>query len=306
MLFLITGGAGFIGSNLARCIIARGDSVRILDNLFSGYLENLNGLDIDFIEGDIRDRNIAVKATKGVDYVLHHAAISSVVLSVEKPRIIADVNIMGSINMLEAAAKQNVKGFYFASSAAIYGDAPELPKIETMLPKPLSPYAVSKLAIEHMCFHYNEFRGLNTKVLRYFNIFGPNQDPNSAYSAVIPGFISCILKDQKLAVYGDGLQTRDFLFVDNIADAIYSSLAKDFFVSNIASGKSITLLELIEFLKNISNKTSLSPEFFDERPADIKFSSASTEFAELEFAWNPQISIDDGLKRTYSFYHGLQ
>ncbi len=303
MNFLITGGAGFIGSNLARIILERGDSVRILDDMSTGKYENIHGLDVDMIEGDIRDEAVLRHAVKDMDYVLHHAAVSSVKMSLENPVYVNDVNIMGSLKLLEASATAGLKGFVLASSAAVYGDDPVQPKCEAMTPKPLSPYAVSKLSIEYMCYHYSQFRGLPAKVLRYFNIFGPNQDPESEYSAVIPRFIRKFIDNENPIVYGDGLQTRDFLYVDNIADAIYRLIAHNgFIISNLASGRSISLLELIDLLKNISGTDEIIPEFKDARQADIKHSSADITMARQQLGWTPKVDMKEGLERTFAYY----
>ncbi len=300
--FLITGGAGFIGSNLAEGILRRGDYIRVIDNLSSGKKENLQGLDIDFIEGDIRDIQVVEEAVADIDYVLHHAAVSSVKLSVENPYHVTDVNIMGSLRLLEASQRAGVKAFFFASSAAVYGDSPGQPKKETDREKPLSPYAVSKKSVEDLCYHYFRYKGLPTRVFRYFNIFGPKQDPKSEYSAVIPRFIDKAIKGENPIVYGDGLQTRDFLYVGNILDAVYASLDYDgFFLSNLASGRSINLLELIAILSQISGK-SLAPNFMEQRPADIRHSSASIDRARDKLDWIPRILMEQGLKETFSYY----
>ena len=221
MKFLVTGGAGFIGSNIVEELLKRGYSVRILDNFSTGRRENIKEFlnDIELIEGDIRSYHTVQKAVKGIDVILHQAALPSVPRSINDPITTNEVNVGGTLNILDAAKDAGVKRIVFASSSSVYGDNPVLPKHEGMLPNPLSPYAVSKLTGEHYMRVFNKLYGLETISLRYFNVFGPKQDPNSQYSAVIPKFIKAIKEDRKPIIYGDGMQSRDFTYVANVVEA---------------------------------------------------------------------------------------
>ena len=221
MKVLVTGGAGFIGSNIVEELLIRGHSVRVLDNFSTGKRENLKEFKEDFelLEGDVRSYHIVKQAVNGIDVVLHQAALPSVPRSINDPITSNEVNVGGTLNMLDASKEAGVKRFVFASSSSIYGDTPELPKREDMTPNPLSPYAVSKLAGEKYCQVFAKVFGLHTVALRYFNVFGPRQDPSSQYSAVIPKFIKSIMNNQSPVIYGDGKQSRDFTYVDNVVEA---------------------------------------------------------------------------------------
>jgi len=216
--FLVTGGAGFIGSNIVEELLKRGYKVRVLDNFSTGKRENLKQFnkDIELIEGDIRSYHIVQQAVKGIDVILHQAALPSVPRSIKDPITSNEVNVVGTLNILEAAKDAGVKRVVYASSSSVYGDNPELPKHEKMMPNPLSPYAVSKLAGEKYCNVYSRLYGIETVGLRYFNVFGPKQDPNSQYSAVIPLFIKAIMNDKQPIIFGDGTQSRDFTHVANV------------------------------------------------------------------------------------------
>jgi len=216
--FLVTGGAGFIGSNIVEELLNRGCTVRVLDNFSTGKRENLKQFnkDIELIEGDIRSYHIVQQAVKGIDVILHQAALPSVPRSIKDPITSNEVNVVGTLNILEAAKENGVKRVVYASSSSVYGDNPELPKHEGMMPNPLSPYAVSKLAGEKYCNIYSRLYGIETVTLRYFNVFGPKQDPNSQYSAVIPLFIKAIMNDKQPIIFGDGTQSRDFTHVANV------------------------------------------------------------------------------------------
>ena len=254
MNFLVTGGAGFIGSNIVGELLKRGHRVKVLDNFSSGKRENLKDFadDIELIEGDIRSYHIVQQAVKDVEVVLHQAALPSVPRSIKDPITSNDVNVNGTLNILDASVSSGVRRVVYASSSSVYGDNPELPKNEGMLPNPLSPYAVSKLAGEKYCSVFSRIYGLETIALRYFNVFGPNQDPSSQYSAVIPKFIKAISNDESPLIYGDGEQSRDFTYVSNVVEAnILSSVAKceSGIAMNCAFSGFITLNELVKKIK---------------------------------------------------------
>jgi len=220
-LYLVSGGAGFIGSNIAGELAAKGEDVRILDNFLTGKKENIKSFadKVEVMEGDIRDRRVTDKAVRGVDFILHQAALASVQRSVEDPFTTNEINVTGTLNLLLSAKEQQVKRFIFASSSSVYGDSEMLPKHENMIPNPLSGYALSKLAGEHYCKIFYELYGLKTISLRYFNVFGPRQDPHSDYAAVIPLFITAIISGKQMVIYGDGEQSRDFTYIKNVVDA---------------------------------------------------------------------------------------
>ena len=254
MRFLVTGGAGFIGSNIAKSLVEKGYAVRVLDNFATGQRTNLEPFikDIELIEGDIRDFWTVVKATKGVDYILHQAALPSVARSIDNPLTTTEVNINGTLNILEAARFNEVQRIVYASSSSIYGDSPEMPKNEEMRPMPKSPYAITKLAGEEYCLSFFNLYGLETVALRYFNIFGPRQNPFSQYSAVIPKFINMLKNRQNPTIWGDGTTSRDFTYIDNVVNATVLACEKKAAagnVINIACNKAFTLNELVKKLK---------------------------------------------------------
>ena len=298
--YLITGGAGFIGSHIVEDLLKRGEFVRVLDNFSTGYRKNLERFihDIELIEGDIRYHHVALQAVKGIDFVLHQAALGSVPRSVNDPIASNDINANGTLTMLHAAKEARVKRFVYASSSSIYGDNPESPKIETMIPNPKSPYAVSKLSGEYYCQVFHKVYGLETVSLRYFNVFGPRQDPNSQYAAVIPKFLKAMLGDQKPTVHGDGTQSRDFTFVKNVVQA--NLLACDSpnvsgKVFNIACNATHSLLDLIHHLNTILGK-KIEPKFEPPRSGDIKNSLASITRAQTELMYQPEIDFVKGLQ----------
>lgn len=300
--FLVTGGAGFIGSNIALELIRRGHSVRILDNFSSGKRENLKDIekDIELIEGDIRSYHIVQQAVKGMDIVLHQAALPSVPRSIKDPITSNEVNVSGTLNILEASVSAKVKRVVYASSSSVYGDNPELPKNESMLPNPLSPYAVSKLSGEKYCKVFSRIYGLETISLRYFNVFGPNQDPTSQYSAVIPKFIYAISKGKQPVIYGDGKQSRDFTYVSNIIEAnllAATSKCDSGIVMNCACNDRITLNELVESINKIFNK-NIKPKYEPARTGDIKHSFADINLAKKYINYSPKINFEKGLKLT--------
>src|SRR4051795_11856877 len=278
--YLVTGGAGFIGSSIARALLARGDKVRILDNFFSGKRENLADIakDVELIEGDIRDPATTARACAGVEVVYHEAAIPSVPRSLADPMGSNDANVTGTLNVLNEAKKAGVRRVVYAASSSAYGDTPTLPKVETMRPAPLSPYAVSKLAGEHYCQVFAGAYQLETVCLRYFNVFGPRQDPASEYAAVIPRFITAGLANKSVTVYGDGTQSRDFCFIENTVEANLaagSAPAADVSgrVFNVACGAATTLNDVVKQLGELLGK-KIEITYSPGRVGDVKHSLA--------------------------------
>ena len=302
----MTGGAGFIGSNIVEELIKRRHSVRVLDNFSTGKRENIALFlkDIDVIEGDIRDIKTCFKAVRGVDYVLHQAALPSVPLSLQDPIATTDININGTLNILIASRDAKVKKFVFASSSSIYGDEPTLPKIEGQEGRPLSPYAVSKFAGEKYCQVFSSVFGLSTISLRYFNVFGPRQDPKSQYAAVIPHFISGMLKGKKPTIYGDGEQTRDFSYVSNIVEANLLASAVAGYSGeafNLACGEKTTVNGLVEKINSILG-VNIKPIYAPPRPGDILHSYADISNAEQALNYHPLVNFEDGIRNTIEWY----
>lgn len=299
MKFLVTGGAGFIGSNIVEELLKRGHSVRVLDNFSTGRRENLKEFenDIELIEGDIRSYHTVNKAVKGVEVILHEAALPSVPRSINDPITTNEVNVVGTINILDAARDNGVRRVVYASSSSVYGDNPELPKREDMMPNPLSPYAVSKLAGEKYCQVYSKLYPLETLVLRYFNVFGPRQDPNSQYSAVIPKFIMAMKNDKQPVIYGDGTQSRDFTYVSNVVEAnilAAESKLNSGMVMNCATHGQVTLNELVEKINN-NLGTNIKPIYSERRAGDIKHSYASIDLINEKLDFKPIVKFDVGL-----------
>jgi nucleoside-diphosphate-sugar epimerase len=304
--YLVTGGAGFIGSHIVETLVERGDAVRVLDNLTTGKKENLEAVAgrIEFIEGDIRDPETCARAVKDVDHVLHEAALASVVRSVEDPLLTNAINVTGTLNMLLAARDAGVKSFVLASSSAVYGDDPAMPKVEGREGRPLSPYAVSKLVDEKYAQAFHALYGLNTVALRYFNVFGPRQDPFSQYAAVIPLFITKILGGERPVVYGDGEQSRDFIFVENVVRAnieAAGSTAAAGEVLNVACGDGMTVNGLLAAVNEVLG-TKVEAVYADPRPGDIKHSTADVRKARRLMDFTPGISFMDGLRETAAWY----
>jgi len=304
--FLITGGAGFIGSNIVTELLSQGHSVRVLDNFSSGKRENLKNFNNDFelIEGDIRSYHIVKEALKGIEVVLHQAALPSVPRSIKDPITSNEVNVNGILNILEASVDANVRRVVYASSSSVYGDNPELPKHEGMLPNPLSPYAVSKLAGEKYCSVFSKIYGIETIALRYFNVFGPNQDPASQYSAVIPKFITAMMNDKRPVIYGDGEQSRDFTYVSNVVDANILASFSDCetgIAMNCAFSGRISLNELVAFINKKLNK-NIEAIYEEPRAGDIKHSYADISMAKEKLGFNPKINFEEGLENTIEFY----
>jgi len=305
--YLVTGGAGFIGSNIAIELVRRGETVRIIDNLATGRKQNIEGIldRAEFIEGDICDLETIRRAASGVDYVLHQAAIPSVARSVEDPVTTNSANVTGTLNVLLSARDARVKRLVFASSSSIYGDSPTLPKEESMCPNPLSPYAASKLIGEYYCKIFQSLFGLETICLRYFNVFGPRQDPTSHYAAVVPIFITSLASGRQPTVYGDGLQSRDFTFVENVIEANLraSAAPKEATgqVYNVACGERFTLLDLLREIGKILNKKP-QPVLEPARPGDVKHSLADISRARESLSFEPRVSFPEGLRRTVEWF----
>ncbi|MBU1626818.1 SDR family oxidoreductase [bacterium] len=299
--FLVTGGAGFIGSNIAEELVCEGHHVRVVDNFITGKRENLSDFinKIELIEEDLRDLKSVKSAVKDTDFVIHQAALPSVPRSVADPLLSNECNVTATLNLLVAAREEGIKRFVYASSSSVYGDTPKLPKVESMCTGPFSPYAVSKLAGENYCKVFSHVYGLETVALRYFNVFGPRQDPESQYAAVIPLFLSRILMDKEVTVYGDGEQTRDFSYVKNVVNANLQACFADKKVSgkvfNIACGKRISLNNLIEILKNLTSK-KINASYIQPRIGDIKHSLADINEAKKFLKYEPKTSVEEGLK----------
>jgi nucleoside-diphosphate-sugar epimerase len=306
MKFLVTGGAGFIGSNIVEELLKRKHQVRVLDNLSTGKRENLAASmgAIEFVEGDIRSYHAVREAVDGMEVVLHEAALPSVPRSVRDPISSNAVNVDGSLNILYAAKDAKVKRVVYASSSSVYGDTPELPKHEGMVPNPLSPYAVSKLAAEQYFRVFARLYGLETVALRYFNVFGPRQDPSSQYSAVIPKFIRAILNGDRPTIFGDGEQTRDFTFVANVVDANIRAATASCtpgLAMNCACHDRVSLNRLVGEINTLLG-TSLQPQYAGVREGDIKHSFAAIDLAKKEIGYTPVIEFRAGLAKTVEWY----
>jgi nucleoside-diphosphate-sugar epimerase len=308
MKYLVTGGAGFIGSNIVRELLRQGQEVRVLDNFATGKRENILPLIKDpklkLIEGDQRSFHVVRAAVKGVDYILHQGALPSVPRSINDPITSNDVNILGTLNILEAAKEFSVKRIVCASSSSIYGNSESLPKVETMPVNPMSPYALTKYAQERYCQIFYQLYGVETVSLRYFNVFGPNQDPTSQYSAVIPKFIKLIQQDREPIIYGDGTQSRDFTYVENNVWANIQACTAEKApgeVINIACGKRYTLLDLVDLINEILGK-NIEPRFEPERPGDVKHSLADIHKANELLGYEVRVSFREGLEKTIDFF----
>ncbi|MFW6131435.1 MAG: SDR family oxidoreductase [Candidatus Aminicenantaceae bacterium] len=300
--YLVTGGAGFIGSNIVRQLLKINSNVKIIDNLSTGNINNIKDIfsDLDFIKGDIRDIHIVNKAMKGIDYVLHQAALPSVPRSIKNPVESNENNITGTLNVLLSARDNGIKRVVYASSSSVYGDTPTLPKKEDMTPSPLSPYALTKLTGEHYCKIFSSVYGLQTISLRYFNIFGPGQNPESQYAAVIPKFIESLLRGKPPVVYGNGNQTRDFTFVDNAVSANILACQTEKTSGetvNIATGVQTSLNQLIQILKEITN-LNIPAQYDSPREGDILHSLADLSLANKLLGYKPVIHLKEGLQKS--------
>ncbi len=305
-MYLVTGGAGFIGSNLVLALVARGQRVRVLDNLATGRLDNLEPVRgaIEFLQGDIRSLETCQKAMHGVRFVLHQAALSSVPRSVEDPISSSAVNIHGTLNLLIAARDHRIARFVYASSSSVYGNTPTLPKVEAMTPDPRSPYAVTKLTGEQFCRVFAHAYRLPTVCLRYFNVYGPRQDPTSTYAAVIPCFIMHCLRGTAAIIFGDGTQSRDFTFVEDCVAANLTACEAPISggeVCNIGSGSRSSIAELYAMIRQIT-RSSASPQFAPPRPGDVKHSLADITRAKTLLGYTPRYDLEPGLARTVEWF----
>jgi UDP-glucose 4-epimerase len=307
--FLVTGGAGFIGSHIATALVERGDQVRVLDNLSTGHTDNLKHIsdDVELIEGDVADARIVAQAVSGVDCIFHEAALASVPRSVEAPLETNAACVTGTVTLLDAARKAGVRRVVYAGSSSAYGDQPSSPKVETDLPAPLSPYAAAKLAGEHYLHAFHSSYGLETVTIRYFNVFGPRQDPKSEYSAVIPLFVTAMLEGRQPTIFGDGLQSRDFTYIDNVvhgnllaADA-KGAVGKSI---NVACGYQTNLLGLIAAI-NESLGTTIEPIHEAARVGDVRESLADISLAQKVLGYEPSVDFQTGLDRSIGYYQSL-
>jgi nucleoside-diphosphate-sugar epimerase len=307
--YLVTGGAGFIGSHLAEELLRRGETVRVVDNLSTGKRQNIAHIrPVEFIEGDLADLDVARRAVKGIDYVLHQAAIPSVPRSVEDPITSNRANIDASLNVLVAARDAGVKRVVYAGSSSAYGNTPTLPKIETMAPAPLSPYALQKLVAEQYCQMFTRLYGLQTVTTRYFNVFGPRQDPSSPYSGVISIFISALCERRRPTIYGDGEHTRDFTYVANVVDGVLRACTADNAsgeVINVATSGRISLNTLFNTIRNLVGST-VEPIYAEPRAGDVKDSQADISKAKRVLGYQPSVTFEAGLAKTVEWYRSSQ
>ena len=304
---LVTGGAGFIGSHIASGLVKAGAKVRVIDDLSTGYRENIDeiGGDVDFVQGSLADEPVLRKAIENVELVFHEAAIPSVPRSVENPRQTHIASVDSTFSLLLAARDNKVKRVVYAASSSAYGDQPTLPKVETMFPDPLSPYAVAKLVGEYYCQVFTRVYGLDTVSLRYFNVFGPRQDPSSQYSGVISRFISALLSDQRPVIYGDGEQSRDFTYIDNVvaANLKAAETVKGIGqVINIANGERVTLNQLLDQLKQLTGRNHMQADYQDPRKGDVRDSLADISRAREMLGFAPQVDLQAGLESTMDWW----
>ncbi len=305
-IYLVTGGAGFIGSSIVSGLVKRKQKVRVVDNFYAGKRENLEDVidKIELIEGDIRDLGLMRKAAKGCDYVLHQAALRSVPKSMGDPVLYTEVNVAGTLNVLLASAEAKVKRVVFASSSSIYGDSIKLPQRESQVVEPVSPYAVAKLCGEHYCRLFSKSYGLETVALRYFNVFGPRQSLESEYAVVIPKFITCMLRDEQPPIHGDGKQSRDFTYIDNVVEANLSAALRKGIsgeVFNVACGRDYDLLTLVKILNQILRK-KIKPKFTPVRPGDVLHTLADITKMRRKLGLKPKVDFVEGLRRTTGYF----
>ncbi len=308
-MYLVTGGAGFIGSHLAEALVGRGERVRVVDSLVTGTRRNLAHLqNVEFIEGDLAEFDVASRAVEGVDFVLHQAAIPSVPRSVEDPMTSHRANVDASLNVLTAARDAGVKRVIYAGSSSAYGNAPTLPKVETMPAAPLSPYALQKFVSEQYCQLFTRLYGLETVTIRYFNVFGPRQDPSSAYSGVISLFIRALSEGRQPTIYGDGEQTRDFTYVSNVVDGVLRACeAPDANgeVVNVATGGRISLNQLFRAVRDLMEAT-VEPLYAAPRQGDVRDSQADIGKASRLLGYEPTVGFEAGLAKTVEWYRAAQ
>lgn len=298
---LVTGGAGFIGSNLVRALLERGDAVRVLDNFSTGNRENLAGLDVEVVEGELRSYERVHNAVRGAELVFHLGALGSVPRSVQDPLTSSAVNVEGTLNVLLAARDENVRRVVFSSSSSVYGTRRDLPVTEDTAPDPLSPYGVAKLAAERYCVSFSRvYESFETVVLRYFNVFGPRQSPHSQYAAVVPRFVTAIAAGRPVTIEGDGEQSRDFTYVGNVVDATIRAAdvaGANGRILNVSAGAAVTVNEVAETIGGILGKP-VEREFAPPRAGDIRASWADTTAARELLGWAPTVDLADGLRRT--------
>jgi len=304
---LVTGGAGFIGSHIAARLAANGARVRVLDDLSTGHRENIDeiGGDVDFIQGSVADEDLLHKALENVELVFHEAAIPSVPRSVAEPRQTHIASVDGTFSLLVAARDRGVRRVVYAASSSAYGDQPTLPKSEEMRPDPLSPYAVAKLVGEYYCRAFTRVYGLETVSLRYFNVFGPRQDPGSQYSGVVSRFISVLLANERPVIYGDGEQSRDFTYIDNVVFAnMNAASAKEASgkVINVANGERITLNQLLAELKELTGRQDVTAEYLEPRVGDVRHSLADITMARELLGYESKVGLREGLQRTIDWF----
>ena len=304
---LVTGGAGFIGSNLADDLIRQGAKVVIIDNLITGFRENLEEIsgDFDFIEGDLNDPTALKKALDGVEIVFHEAALPSVPRSVAEPSETHQACVNGTFNLLVQAKDSGVRRLIYAASSSAYGDQETLPKVETMRPEPLSPYSAAKLVGEYYCSVFNQVYGLETLSLRYFNVFGPRQNPSSQYSGVISRFMDALMKNEQPVIYGDGEQTRDFTYIANVTDANIKAAQTTTGlggVANVANGERVSLNELLEVMKRVTGRNEIVPVYEEPRKGDVVHSQADNTRAREWFGFEKLVGLEEGIARTIEWW----
>lgn len=309
-IFLITGGAGFIGSNLVKRLVKEGGKVIVLDNFATGCKDNLDDVldKIVILEGDVRDIDLITSLAKKVDYIFHMAAMTSVINSIDDPIKYNDINISGSLNVFWAGVKNQIKKLIFASSSAVYGNEPTLPKREDMKLSPQSPYALSKYVGELYLKLFWESYKFPSVSLRFFNVYGPNQSLNSLYAAVIPKFITSLLKGEPPIIYGDGEQTRDFIFVEDVVSAMISCINRNEAngkVYNIGSGVQISINNLYKIISSMLG-VDIKPLYMPSRKGEVRFSYADITLAKKELRWSPRFSLEEGLKKTIEYYIRLK
>jgi nucleoside-diphosphate-sugar epimerase len=304
---LVTGGAGFIGSHIAAALIDRGARVRIIDDLSTGHHENMAeiGGDIDFIQASLTDAKALSRALQNVEWVFHEAAIPSVPRSVAEPAETHEASVNATFSLLLAARDHKIRRLVYAASSSAYGDQPELPKREDMRPDPLSPYAVAKLVGEYYCQVFSRVYGLETVSLRYFNVFGPRQDPGSQYSGVISRFIDALLNGEQPTIYGDGEQSRDFTYISNVVDANLKAAESESAVGqviNIANGQRVTINQVFEMVKKLTGRTNLQAQYAPTRTGDVRDSLADLSLARALLAYEPRVQLEEGLRSTIDWW----